>query len=283
MNDDLRMELADCGSPEKLLTVIFEHHAGWTPPVPLRDFASAVGITEIREHDTEAFEGALVTDAAKTNGVILCRPGLEPRQRFTIAHELGHFLMPSHRGASCTARNLKERGTKDPAQRAEAEANRFAAGLLMPKLWIERDEAKQELDLDRVRAIAKRYSVSVEAAANRYVELSDVPCAVVFWKDCRVRYGRANSRFPLLDAKTGAALPKVTLDQARAPGGVTEWIERDGGQWLSGTRTERVPSLLQQSLVQQNGHGLTLLQLSVEDESDEEEETNWSPPSFSRR
>ena len=43
--------------------------------------------------DTTSFEGALLTDPDKSQGIILCRPGVPGgRRRFTIGHELGHFL-----------------------------------------------------------------------------------------------------------------------------------------------------------------------------------------------
>jgi Zn-dependent peptidase ImmA (M78 family) len=281
--DDLLMELADCGSPEAILGLILKHHQDWSPPVPLRDFAAAVGIVEIRVLDSEAFEGALLTDDTKSSGVILHRPRQEGRQRFTIAHELGHYLIISHRGSKhCTAKNLAERDYKDPARRIEAEANRFAAGLLMPKPWLDRDEANQELDLVRVRLLADRYGVSLEAAANRYVELSDHACAMVFWRDGRIRYTRRSMRFPALEAGAGSPLPRITLDQARGKLGLSEWIERDGGQWLARSHG-RVPSLLQQTLVQQNGCGMTLLQLSDDSAADEEADADaWEPPRFAR-
>ena len=49
MNDDLCMELADCGSPEALLRVIFKHHADWPQKVPVKDLAGSVGIVEFQD------------------------------------------------------------------------------------------------------------------------------------------------------------------------------------------------------------------------------------------
>src|ERR1019366_1878904 len=115
MSDELLMDLADCGSPETLLAVILKHHPAWTAPVPVEEFATAVNIIEIRELEADGFEGALLTDANKQKGVILYKAGTrKERRRFTIAHELGHFLMPSHKGDEhCTAADLREsrRGT----------------------------------------------------------------------------------------------------------------------------------------------------------------------------
>jgi hypothetical protein len=58
-----------------------------------------------------------------------------PRRRFTISHELGHFLIAAHRGDKrCSAKDMYENGRETHHQKEEAQANRFAAGLLMPAL-----------------------------------------------------------------------------------------------------------------------------------------------------
>lgn len=74
------------------------------------------------------------------------------RQRFTIAHEIGHFLM-GH-----TKRDeLPDFNTKDPR---EIEANHFAAELLIPMTFLKDDFKKVSKD---VKVLAKRYFVSEEA------------------------------------------------------------------------------------------------------------------------
>ena len=78
MGDELLMDLADCGSPEKLLAVILKHHPAWTAPVPVEDFARTVNIVEFRELEGDSFEGALLTEANKQRGVILYGRALGP-------------------------------------------------------------------------------------------------------------------------------------------------------------------------------------------------------------
>ena len=75
MNNELLMDLADCGSPEKLITVILKHHPNWIAPVPVEDLATSVNIVKITELEFDGFEGALQTDAKKQKGVILIRLG----------------------------------------------------------------------------------------------------------------------------------------------------------------------------------------------------------------
>ena len=78
------------------------------------------------------------------------------RARFTAAHELGHHVLHSH---SPMARVM-------PGQRiaqfehSEAQANHFAAALLMPRAFFDRK--------DDVETICYRHGVSKSAAKNRF-------------------------------------------------------------------------------------------------------------------
>jgi len=291
MSDNLLMDLADCGSPEKILSVILNHHPGWTAPVPVEQFAATVNIIEIRELDVGGFEGALMTDAAKQQGVILYKAGTrDERRRFTIAHELGHFLIPSHTGnRHCTAADLRESRRGNDHQRRESEANRFAAGLLMPKPWFARDIGRLgDADVAHVATLARQYGTSLEATANRYCELSDSRCAFVFAKDGAIRYMRPTPNFPRLSVAKGDRLPQGCAS-LRAPSSPlripTEWSELDGSVWLETERGRRSPMVLEQTMRQSDGFQVSLLFLPREETDTEEEdeiERSWEV-GFGRR
>jgi Zn-dependent peptidase ImmA (M78 family) len=108
--------------------------------VPLEPLCRQLDIASIERIETDAFEAALVMDELKAKGGILLAAGRRPeRSRFSIAHELGHFLIPSHRPEpggpfECSLGDLQQSDTHshDRRRRIEAEANRFAAHLLMP-------------------------------------------------------------------------------------------------------------------------------------------------------
>lgn len=79
------------------------------------------------------------------------------RDRFTIAHEIGHLIL--HYKASGEA-SFNRYGRN----RQEAEANAFAAALLMPAAQF----AKAYADLDgNISAVADRFSVSQSSAIVR--------------------------------------------------------------------------------------------------------------------
>lgn len=288
MSDELLMDLADCGSPEALIGVILKHHPAWCPPVPIVDFARTVNIADIKEHESDAFEGALMTDQNKTKGVILHRAGrMEGRKRFTIAHEIGHFLLPSHTGnRKCTLADMSERRVDTLYRRQEAEANRFSAGILMPAPWFKRDmDRLGDADVTHVQTLAGSYKTSLEATANRYIGLTPDSCAFVFSKDGVVRYVRKTEDFPRLAVKSKEPLPS-DCSSRRAPAEplrvATGWDEVDSELWLHEPKGKaRLRSILEQSVRQKGGHQVTLLFMSAEqvseDEEDEELSDSWQP------
>lgn len=76
------------------------------------------------------------------------------RRRFTIAHEIGHFLM-SHGSCDLCSSTPEER-----------EANQFAAELLMPSLFIRKDFKRQP----DVQELARKYLVSMEALTYQLMD-----------------------------------------------------------------------------------------------------------------
>lgn len=287
MNDVLLMDLADCGSPLKIIACILKHHKSWTAPVPIEELARSVNIIDIKELEADGFEGALTTDPDKRQGVILYKAGTDPgRRRFTIAHELGHFLIPSHKGDQrCTSAAMRERRIGTPDQRKESEANEFAAGILMPAPWFRADlQRLGDADVTHVQELKQRYKTSLEATANRYIELTDDTCAFVFSHDGTIRYPRPTKGFPRLGVGKGDPLPAgcASLKAPATPLRVaSEWSEVDGRTWLDPRDGGRVPKVLEQTMRLKGGYQVTLLFIdpdALEGIDEEEEiEESWTP------
>ena len=99
------------------------------------------------------------------------------RQRFTIGHEIGHFVLHQYDQVHVDKFVLKLRNddssTGEKAE--EIEANGFAAELLIPWNFIEQDlfrfAVKSLLDDRGMAQLAKLYQVSVQAMTNRLVTL----------------------------------------------------------------------------------------------------------------
>lgn len=101
------------------------------------------------------------------------------RQRFTIAHEIGHFMLHRQSENSLFVDKKyevyrRDEKSSDGDDRQEREANRFAAALLMPKEILKKEIKRQQLDLiDDTDAyvLAKRFGVSTQALGFRLARL----------------------------------------------------------------------------------------------------------------
>lgn len=150
-------------------------------PVDLNKIAKKLGV-EIIKHDLgDNVSGVLYID--KGQGIIGYNPNeSRVRQRFTIAHELGHYvlhrlnkeLFVSHKSSKLFFRNDK---SKTGEYKLEREANAFAAALLMPKeiLIEEFNRVTYNLNIDEedvINELAKKFKVSTLAMTYRIANLN---------------------------------------------------------------------------------------------------------------
>ena len=254
------IELADLVHPEKLVDEIIKQNPGIPTPIPVEEIARLAGITKIQPLTSDGFEGTLIANAEKSDGEIFynsTRP--KPRQRFTIGHELGHFLLPWHRQTTfkCTTEDISTRTNKD----WEIQANQFSAELLLPRLLIrQRLQKYGSPEMSHIQKLAEDFETSIEATARRFVELSEYPCAVVFSKDNIVRYNMKSGYFEeQLSAWKGDRLPNPSMSR-QATSDPDEWHEIEAYWWLKERKGSDVPeSVYEQTLCQENGYKVTLL------------------------
>jgi Zn-dependent peptidase ImmA (M78 family) len=147
-----------------------------SPPVDVQLVARRLGLKVVHAELGDDVSGLLISKGDST--VIAVQQG-DPlnRQRFTIAHEIGHFHLRHQfepgehvhvdRGHIITPRNSRSSTGVDVK---EIEANQFAACLLMPsKLLLERIKALKVKSLcdDHVTRLAGEFRVSEQAMTIR--------------------------------------------------------------------------------------------------------------------
>jgi Zn-dependent peptidase ImmA (M78 family) len=96
------------------------------------------------------------------------------RQRFTIAHELGHALLEEKDGVHVDGRfNFRDTRSSLAIDPDEMAANQFAAELLMPESEVFElvGEGIDVTDDGELRTLARRFGVSQQAMAYRLVNL----------------------------------------------------------------------------------------------------------------
>lgn len=101
------------------------------------------------------------------------------RQRFTLAHEIGHVVIPWHTGTIFDVTAINESDNNIEYWEIEKEANAFATELLMPSFWVEELVKQNSLDVANLhREIVKTADVSDIAACLRLIQF--LPKGYVF-------------------------------------------------------------------------------------------------------
>ena len=173
-----RPDLDGLGSPAEIAARVHELEPGLTPGFAFDKLCRKLDIREITDMATNAFEAALLMHPDKAFGsIVLAKGRSDERRRLSIGHELGHFLIPTHMPrpgetfeCSLTDLHLTDTREKDRRRRIEAEANRFAAALLMPPRAVRQAMTARHPDLAEVLRLAREFGVSKEAMARGYIE-----------------------------------------------------------------------------------------------------------------
>lgn len=269
-----RMDLADIGHPRKMAEAVL----GLIPtpqfPLPIDDVAMALDIRAIQEIEGAAFEGALLTNESKSNAAILVRAGvIETRRRFTIGHELGHYLMPLHfpsaDGFRCSKEDMRrEEGlglTGKPMW--EAQANAFASELLMPTTEYRlRLRKAGGPSLESLVLLSEVFGVSKLACAMTLMRIGDDTTAFVVSQRGVIRRIFRNSDFPFISLQNGMPLPKGSFasQSGAAENSVSDCEPIDPCHWLSKDINEL--ELFEQTLFQEDGWALTMLTAEFADD-----------------
>jgi hypothetical protein len=162
------------------------------PPVPVERIATDhFGLLVRESEDPAKVPGApAIPEGDRLSGFLLAKRGeiwvnakdareWPPRRRFTIAHELGHWVL--HRdlgevmcraidspGESRTGGQLVDSEGRAILARPEAEANAFAAALLLPAKLIRESHSESGGDIDLIQ---ERFNSSRAALKRRFATL----------------------------------------------------------------------------------------------------------------
>ena len=160
---------------------------GESVPVPVEDIVDSAFGLHVRDVEdmTQAPECPPLEEGQSLSGLLLAdrkqiwcnaSEGVQwpTRRRFTIAHELGHWVLhkPGQQSLFCRRATLmpdedpegKGEGERPPLPEIEKEANAFAAALLMPARLIERHYYETERDFE---AMCELFSSSQAAMGRR--------------------------------------------------------------------------------------------------------------------
>jgi hypothetical protein len=214
-------------------------------------------------------------------------------QRFSVAHELGHYFLEGHVDHVLKDGFHESRAGFVTADPYELEADSFAAGLLMPSGAFKRAIGRRDPGLGVISELADDCRTSLTATAIRYAELTGDAVAVVVSTRGIIDYcilSEAMKTLPgLAFIRKGTDVPSGTATAAFAsvPEKVSAGAAVDEETlvrfWLGGTSNSKIRE--QTIGLGTYGKCLTVLssgtigQVEVEDEADEEDALveSWTP------
>jgi Zn-dependent peptidase ImmA (M78 family) len=211
-------------------------------------------------------------------------------QRFSIAHEIGHYLLPGH------PEHLFQGGITSHSSQAgftsadiyEQEADYFASGLLMPEPLIKSALRRLGEGLEAIEALKQKCGTSMTATAIAYARKTSVPAAIIVSTGGHIDYAFLSDSMKEFDGlawpRKGMLLPSATVSEALAAsaGDVRDGkrisAEVDLRTWMEGRRS----IMATEEVVGLGSYGKVLTVLTTEvlpDEEDEEEdlEQRWTP------
>ena len=154
---------------------------------------SADPIVQVLGEVFDDFDGMLKASSDQSKWMIIYNTNCtEGRQRFTIAHEFGHYIL--HRKDQllfeCASSRASEMGGVD--RDLEKEADEFAASLLMPLDDFRLQIKSKEPGFELFSHLAERYGVSLTAAALRWINVAPKRAVLVASRDGFMLWASSN-------------------------------------------------------------------------------------------
>lgn len=147
------------------------------PPIPIEAVARGLGALVVYEPMESDLSGMLQRQGGKPVIGVNSFHG-SARQRFTLAHECAHLVLHTKKDLFIDMGVRRRDGASSlGTDKEEIEANRFAAGLLMPRHFVQlevarRLESQPSISLDHlVSELADAFGVSTQAMEIRLTNL----------------------------------------------------------------------------------------------------------------
>jgi IrrE N-terminal-like domain len=198
-------------------------------------------ITKVLGEPLDGFEGGLFpSPSGKRRWLIAYNSAIQSKERirYTLAHELGHYLLHRRPGEriQCRPQDMSIWGGE--YKRREVEANRFAAGILMPKDDYCRQIDGHPIDLELFRFCAGRYGVSLTPVILEWLSFTPELAILVCSRDGFIEWGVSstpayhNRAFFRTRNCPPRPVPENSLAARTGNGALSGRMEHRCGVWL---------------------------------------------------
>ena len=135
------------------------------------------------------------------------------RGRFTLAHELGHYFIDTHRIGLKNGLLEPHPSLTNKAQyfSIEREADYFAACLLMPEERFRKDIGNKKFGIKVIDYLRSEYKISRTACALRFADIGNYPLLIVYAENNIIRWSYSSEDFPFKWMINDKIVPRNTV------------------------------------------------------------------------
>lgn len=263
---------------------------------PIDPFKIAEGeniVVESKEPENEGMSGCIVFSGDDVGIIYATHIRSKGFQRFTVAHELGHYFLEGHPEEILKTApvHFSKAGFTQGNNSIEIEADHFASGLLMPTQLTREALYCGRVGLEGIKLLASAAETSLTSAAISAAECAPYPMAVIVSRGAQVAYGFMSDSFKRLDRlqflRKGDPLPHTATrvfnsEVINISGRKSICSSTRLAEWFGGKKT----ITLEEEIIGLGSYGYTLTVLSSdllfddpnEVEDDEEKLVeSWTP------
>lgn len=161
-------------SPEESARIVRHNLGMGYGPLDLAEVCRKLNLEVIEENLGPSGKAAGILVRSGKRGIILVNKNIhyEPRKRFTVGHEIGHFCIPSHteNQYECILSDIE---TFHSNKAHETEANRFSSELLLPAVKVAEILRLNEIGIPLISKVAEDFGVSLSATTIKLVKQSE--------------------------------------------------------------------------------------------------------------
>lgn len=233
----MTIELAKLSSAERLL---WSYGVTEAQHIDLDGIASDRG-AKVIYRPLEGCEARLVVNDDRAIISVNSTTSNEGRKRFSLAHELAHWICDRNAGSFlCAKEDIGPQNAE--AKSVEANANSFASQLILPDYLVSPWMIGKRTNLDVASQLRDEFNASLTASAIKLVKRSSTPSCVACHSQSKLVWFQKNPSFPM-DFHLKRELHQETSAFNLAFGastGISRPKREPADRWLSGRDAYRL-------------------------------------------
>lgn len=204
--------------------------------------AIAFGLSaKVRYRKIDGSEARIVGNGS--SAIITVNEGHKPtRQRFSIAHELGHWVERHGKGGFiCGKEDISPQN--DAAKSAEGIANGFASQLILPSYLFDPMAERVPISLDSADKLGKEFQAGLTATALKLIRGTSKPAAIVCHGSTGRQWFALSKGWPetlRISADLHYETEAFELLYAQDKSGKTALRQDTASRWISGRQAQEM-------------------------------------------